>query len=407
MGCDPEGYPERTPRYMYMFIHNVYANFFKDALDYFSCHLYPRFQYTVIGTYDKGVQYIIDKCKKDGQETDRPMLPALILNPSGDFDLADANTTGKQLWRFPNLAPGLVKRLFEPVYRDEQVLITVGFIRIQGDIELLMLLNSFYEYCDVRMLFLQIFAGYERWIYPQYFNTFIILPEELVNYTYTNEATGLTYGLDWDKYGAFDKIVKSIGKQELVLPVEVKPIYKLTGFGDASNRYGGADRMSDWRLTATIHYEIEIPAFLVLETDWIFENISVNINAGSAYSEYSFNVPDSISVKEASKDSQFPSPDDDSTASIECIESDYNEWVLKTRYVYRVTQSDIDSTSDLTIQLPFSITNINELYLNSKYGEMAYFDNYVLENNDTIVINEDNVELEVDMLIEIYIYEEA
>ena len=156
MGKNPVGYPERDLRYMYMFIHNVYANFFKDALDYFSGHLYPRFQYTVIGTYDKGVEYIIKKCQMDGQETDRPNLPALILNPSGDFDLADAITTGKQMWRFPNLNPGLVSRLFDPVYKDEQVLITPGFIRIQGDIELLMLLNSFYEYCDVKMLFLQI-----------------------------------------------------------------------------------------------------------------------------------------------------------------------------------------------------------------------------------------------------------
>ena len=401
MGCDPQGYPDRDPRYLYMFVHNVYANFFKDALEYFSCHLYPRFNYTVIGTYDKGVQYIIDKCRQDGQEVDRPMLPALILNPSGEFDLADANTTARQLWRFPNLAPGMIKYLFDPVYQDENVLITVGFLRIQGDIELLMLLNSFYEYCDVKMLFLQIFAGYERWIYPQYFNTFLILPDELVNYQYSNEVTGQTYSLDWEKYSAYDQVVRSIGKEELVLPVEIKPIYKLTGFGDASNRYGGADRMSDWRLTATIHYELEIPTFLIIESDWAFETIQSSILSGSAYSQYAFNVPDSITIKETFKESPYP-PND--STSVECIEGDFDTpYVLKSRAVYRVTQADVDSTADLVIDIGVNITDLNTLYVNSVYGKMAYWDNYTVSGSDVTILRE-NVDLEVDMLIEFYIY---
>jgi len=404
MGCDPEGYPQRDPRYLYMFVHNVYANFFKDALEYFSCHLYPRFSYTVIGTYDKGVQYIVDKCRQDGQETDRPMLPALILNPSGDFDLADAIAGGRQFWRFPNLAPGMVKKLFNPVYVDENVQISVGFMRIQGDIELLMLLNSFYEYCDVKMLFLQIFAGYERWIYPQYFNTFLILPEEVVNYRYTNEVTGQSYTLDWEANGAYDKIVKSIGSEELVLPVEIKPIYKLTGFGDASNRYGGADRLADWRLTATVHYELEIPTFVIIESDWTFETIESRILAGSAYSQYAFNVPDSISIRETFKESPYDPAD---STSVECIEGDYKDYVIKTRYAYQVVQADIDSTSNLTIEIPVTVTDLNTLYVNSIYGKMAYWDNYTLQNGNEVVIDKETVDLEVGMYIEIYIYGRA
>jgi len=401
MGANPEGYPERDPRYMYMFIHNVYANFFKDALDYFSGHLYPRFEFTVIGTYDKGVEYIIKKCAADGQETDRPMLPALILNPSGEFDLADAIATGKQMWRFPNLNPGFVDRLFEPVYKDEQVLITVGFIRMQGDIELLMLLNSFYEYCDVKMLFLQIFGGYERWIYPQYFNSFMIIPPELVNYTYKNPVTGQSYNLDWDRFGATEALVKTIGREELVLPVEIKPIYKLTGFGDASNRYGGADKIADWRLTATIHYEIEIPSFMILESNWLAEEIDVNIKTGSAYSEYAFRVPENRQIKNVFKESGI----DDTTASLVCTESDYEDYSLRVRYYYLVTQADVDSTGDLVIGLSSSVDDINSILVNSKYGQMDYWDHYFLQNGNTeIVIRQGTVELEADMIIELYFY---
>ena len=116
MGENPQGLPLPT-REMYFFIHNVYANFFKDSLDYFSLHLYPRFEHRVVGTYDKAVEYIQKVCQYEGREIDRPQLPALILNPSGDFELADTIAGGRQLWRFPNLAPGMIKRIFDPVYQ--------------------------------------------------------------------------------------------------------------------------------------------------------------------------------------------------------------------------------------------------------------------------------------------------
>jgi hypothetical protein len=63
MGADPKGLDRSGRRDIYFFIHNVYANFFKDALDYFSLHLYPRFEYKVVGTYDKAVEYITKQCE--------------------------------------------------------------------------------------------------------------------------------------------------------------------------------------------------------------------------------------------------------------------------------------------------------------------------------------------------------
>ena len=91
---------EIQTRWRYHFIHNVYAHFFNDMLEYFSTYHYPRFEYTVVGTYDKAVEYL-EKCQQYERETDKPLLPALILNPSGEFDNADALSGGKQLWRFP------------------------------------------------------------------------------------------------------------------------------------------------------------------------------------------------------------------------------------------------------------------------------------------------------------------
>jgi hypothetical protein len=410
MGANPEGLDREGRRDLYFFIHNVYANFFKDALDYFSLHLYPRFEYKVVGTYDKALEYLTKECQY-GRETDMQNRPALILNPTGDFDLADANAGGKQLWRFPNLAPGMVKRIFDPVYKDEQVQIDVGFIRIQGDLELMMLVNSFYEYCDLKMLFLQIFAGFERWIYPQFFTTFIILPEELVNYHYSNPYTGLSYNLDWSTAGAYDKLVKTIAQDKLVLPCSIKPTYKLTSFNDASERFGGVDGLPDWKLGATVHYEIEIPSFLVLQTDYLAKHVDINITAGSVYSAYTdYTIPEFKATRRATYlwgiDSTthteiYNADSDDAT----CINTYVGEYDFRERYYHIIEQAEVDSTSNLIIELPAAVDDINELLLNSKYGVMNYGDHYTLINsNQTVEINRDNVDLEVGMIIELYTY---
>lgn len=397
MGGNPTGISREPRRDYYHFIHNVYANFFKDTLDYFAIHLVPDSEYRMVATYDKAVAAIIQECDL-GREMDKPNLPAIILNPSGDFTTAESISGGKQLWRFPNLAPGMIKRIFDPVYKDDNLQIHVGFMRITGEMEILMLLNSFYEFCDIKMLLLQVFGGLERWIYPDYFTTFIILPEELINYQYTNSATGVSYDLDWEANGAFNKLVKTTNRNELVIPCNIKPIYKLTGMSDSSNRYGGADDIAEWKLGVTITYELEMPTYLVLETDYKVASIKTSITSGSTYSSYAdYEPPKTILQKEHLTPT-------DSTSLIESC-TNLQDYLFHTRYFHTVTQSEIDSTSNLVITIPEQIDDLNTLVVNSKYGEMLLGDHYSIEDSGTnLVIDRDNVELEVDMVIELYIY---
>jgi len=361
MGANPSGL-DREPRTdLYYFIHNVYANFFKDTLDYFSLHLMPNAAFSLISTYDKGVQYINQMCDNDGAEMDKPNKPAVLLNPSGDFNIAEAMSGGKFLWRHPNLAPGMLKRIFEPVYKDDNTQIHPGFVRMQGDMELLFLLDSFYEYCDIKMLLLNVFGGFERWIYPQFFTTFIILPEELV------------------------------------IPVNIKPVYKLMSLNDASNKYGGADDIAEWKLGATISYEIEIPTHLVLESDYIVEKVDCKISAGSTYSTYEAYEPPALSIRKPALI--------DSTSGQIVLSDEEEKYSFHTRYFHTITQEQADSTSNITIIMPEQIEDVNGLIVNSKYGEMSYGDHYILENDGTeLTIKVDNVELEVGMVIEIFIY---
>lgn len=394
-------------RYHYQFIHNVFGNFFKDSLDYFTSYLYPRFEYRVVGTYDKAVQYLKDQADLN-REVDMPNLPALILNPTGEFLPAEASSGGRQLWRYPNLAPGMIKRIFDPVYQDANNQVHVGFIRIKGEIELLMLTNSFYEYCDLRLYAVQIFGGLDRWIYPRFFTSFIILPEELVNYRYTNEYTGQNYKLDWSSINATSQLVKSTARNEYVLPCTIKPQYKMTGMSDNSSRYGGTDKIADWRLGVSIEYEIEIPSFWILEADYLAENIHLEVRYGSAYSSYSnYQPPVNRQLTNFHWDSGL---DETSNSTINLSDATsemtfIGDYVYETRYFHIVTADEADSTADVVINIPEEIDFYRKVIVNSRYGELDYGDHWTLaDDGESITIKVDNVELVTGMIIEIYVY---
>ncbi|HUU87794.1 MAG TPA: hypothetical protein VMX17_08585 [Candidatus Glassbacteria bacterium] len=441
-------------RERYHFIHNVFANFYKDMLDWFSTTIYPRFEYRVIGTYDKGVEYIQKQCQYN-RETDMPMLPALILNPNGDFEPADANAGGAQYWRYPNLSPTLAKRLFKPIYRDDRVTMNASFIRIKGEIELIMLLNSFYEYCDVRMLFINMFGGLNRIIYPIFFSSFIILPDSFKVYKYENDyVPSANYTLDWSTAGAYDLLVRSTARNEYVLPLNIKPQISLQGLNDTSNRYGGADSIAEWKLGATINYEIEMPNYLVLETDYLAEKIEFEIRYGSAFSAYNdfrppedrmlfnytwdwglipkTNNPDKLNIpmthvvgSEKINDSLFAidnisgcySLNIDSTSDTSIV----GDFKYSSRYFHEVTQEDIDSISDGTsylyinfyestswepTSLDFPIIYPKILIVNSKNGSLNYGDHYEIINDGwTLMIKtNDMVTLEVGWILELFVY---
>lgn len=395
-------------KYIYQFIHNVYAEFFSDMLDYFKW-VYPRFEYTVIGTYQKAVEYITKKIELDGREGDMQNRSSLILNPTGEFTIADGNAGGKQLWRFPNLAPGLALKLFNPIYQDANVEITPGFQRLKGEIELIMLVESFYEYCDLRMYFFNLFGGTERIIEPQFFTSFIVLPEELINYRYINEYTGKDYTLDWEAAGAFQHVVKTTAREELVVPINIKPQISLANIADASTRYGGTDKLPDWRLTATINYEIELPVWMILKSDYLAEGMKFTLSYGSTYSAYNDFQPPEGNIL-FSKSWDWGLGDTPGTILSDATNVTYvtsSDFEFNTRYFHTVTQSDIDSTGDLDITLPETILQPKILIVNSRYGELDYGDHYLIVENGTILrIDTENVTLEVGMILELFVYKE-
>jgi len=409
---------DRNPnRYHYEFIHNVLGNFMKDLLDYFSTYLYPRFQWTAIGTYDKAVAYLTQN-EKYGRETDQAMKPALILNPSGDFDFDE--TYGKLFWRFPNLAPGMVKRILDPIYQDQNVIINLGYSRLKGEVEFIALVNSFYEYIDVKMYLGLIFGGKDRYIYPTSFDSFIILPKEIYNYQYNNEYTGVAYKLNIPE--AQSKLIETTNLTEVVYPLKLTPKFKLIGMSDASERLGGTDRMPTWKLIFNIEYEIEVPSWLILESDYLVQNIKMNIKYGSCFSENtSYNleeVPVNISIINGEMkymdsttgleiDIDSTSPVDVRVGIPESSVKSERDLEFKTRYFHVVTKPEEESTTTISFDLPEPILDIELIIVNTKNGKLNYGDNYTISNDGLVItINKETVTLTENDILELYVYED-
>lgn len=394
-------------RYNYFWIHQVFGHFVQDTMEYFKSYLYPRFgEWAIIGTFDKAVEFINKKIQH-GRETYMPLKPALILDPSGDLNLDE--TYGKQPWRFPNLAPGFVKYVFEPIYQDQNVLITVAFSRFVGEFNFTALLSSFYEYTDMRVFLNLIFGGTDRIIYPRWFNSFIILPSEIFNYRYENEYTGMSYKINIEESSS--RLIETTNTNEVVFPCSILPRYKMTSVSDASTRLGGVENLPDWKLNFTLSYEVELPTFIVLETDYLVEKFTINMMYESCYtSNKVYDTSEIVPANIESFDGNLDFGLDSTSNSIvtypeEAVIDNIKSRLVKTRYYHIVTQEEVDSTTYIDITIPEEVNDINLLRMNGKYGNLVYGDNYIILNGTIIRINKEHVNLELHDILEIFIYE--
>ncbi len=387
----------------YNYIHNAFGSFFGRSLDYFADSL-RGFKHQLVSTYDKAIEYI----RNAPEELEHPNLPAIILNPTGDFTISD-NGTGKTLYRFPNLVPGYISNIFDPIYADSNVEINVGFTRIKGEFELIFLLNSFYEYCDMRFFMLQLMGGEGRVIYPEYINTYLILPDEVKNYTYNNEYTGVNYTLDWQSAGAYDHLIPTINKNEVVFPCRIRPWYKLISLSDGSEKYGGTDSLAQWRLTASIEYEVEIPSFLIIKTDYLAQNLVLEMQFGSAYSEFkeppinrelTYYNWTTVEDEQASILLNFSLPDESEIIQRLSL-------ILNERYYHLFNESDVNTTEDLIIDSPSKIYKPEFIILNSKKGNLNYGSDYLISSDgmQIIVKNQRLIQFSENDILEIYIYQ--
>jgi len=299
----------------HFFVNNCFGSFFRGVLDWMGDDFYPRFNYKVIGTYDKAVEFF-NKKKQLGKETDSPLLPSVTLDPTYDFSPEERG--GRFLWQTMNLSPLQGVKLFEPInLREQNVIVTPIFSRYQGTFELIFWLSSVYELLDFRTLLLQYTGGYNRWIRPKIFWSSIYLPDEIKNF---KDEFGNP--LDWGNSDATYIHIDNMNQTKFAHPIMLNPMFKLDSLNDNSTKYGG-DQIAEYKLSATMTYEIELPTRMVLSNK-VGITASINFGMGKVQTKHILNKPSEV-LNEISK-----------------IEEDFKD--IKTFRDYKIVQSDIDKT---------------------------------------------------------------
>lgn len=259
-----------------VYVHNCFASMFHGILNWISDEFYPRFQYKVVTTYDKAVEFFTKKKENIDGQVQTNVLPCISLDPVLDF--SNEERAGRFLWMFENLDPNRGKNLFSSInLRDQGVSITPIFTRYQGTIELTSWFASIYELIDFRVKLIQYCGGYQRWIRPKFFWTHLILPKELV------EFEGPDGKLDWSHTNRQIITLETTNTKEYAYPFLLNAIWRLDSFSDASNKMG-ADLVSEWKLNASFTWEAMIPTFIRVDNyDWEKFKIVVNIGTAQTY----------------------------------------------------------------------------------------------------------------------------
>jgi len=275
-------YDEST-NHQTLFINNCFGAFYRGVLDWFAEDFYPRFNYKVIGTYDKAVEFF-NKKRQLGSEVNTNILPSITLDPVYDF--SQDERAGRFPWQTQFADPLFAKRLFNSYDLMEQgTLVTPIFSRYEGNFELIFWLSSVYELMDFRTKLLQYTGGFNRYISPRFFSSFITLPDELLNYQFDDGST-----IDWGNTPGTTKLLNNINQEKFVLPITLNPIWKLESLNDNSTKYGG-DQIAEYKLSASFKYEINLPTYTVISTNLGDIKIDASVGLGKVSSNYSWSAP--------------------------------------------------------------------------------------------------------------------
>lgn len=263
----------------HFYINNCLGAFYKGMLNWFGDEFYPRTNYKVMGSYEKSVEFF-NKKRSNSREIDTNILPSITLDPSYDFEPDEQG--GRFLWQHENLAPGLASGLFDSYegLENQCIKLTPIFSRYKGRFDLIFWLNSIYELLDVRVYLFQWSGGYNRRLRPIHIDSFIILPNAINEYLINDETP-----IDWSGSDRLLRKIASTNQDYYTLPITLTPQLYFESITDGSNKYG-QDAVAEYKLIATMAYEINIPTYMVMSPNYGVKKINLNIRMDSIYSKY-------------------------------------------------------------------------------------------------------------------------
>jgi len=366
------------------FINKCISSLIRGFADYFSTEFFDRTKEIVISTYSKAVQYYKQKQEGDLVKTN-VKYPFLSLDPSMDFE--PDPQSGRFLWEYPSYVTDYGIRMFYPkIYEDPYVLISVILNRYKGRFDLTAWCSSIYELMDFRTLTFQLFGGQERYIIPKNIGGYLILPNEVVSYTYENPYKAISYTLDWNNYSNCEvSLIKNINQQRMVFPFSLRPYIKLVGLASNNDSYGGPENdLSEYKLTLSCEWECSLPTHLLLyatkEPDitqrynplFTDDAARIFLDLDLCYDYYKLGGKDfsyNVSTRKIFYDLGTSKEDNSKWKETE------EEMIFYKAFNYVITEEDdtnihSDSPINFVVQLDQTVEDPFTLVIISKYGEM-------------------------------------
>jgi hypothetical protein len=172
--------------------------------------------------------------------------------------------------------------------------LTPVFSRYEGTFETIFFFSSVYELIDFRTYLFQYTGGFNRYIRPKCFNSFIIIPDELKNYEWTPGKK-----LDWGNTGAYFLLIENMNQVKYVIPSVLNPVWKLESLNDSSTKFGG-DQIAEYKMSASWKYEICLPTYMLLSNRVGDCKVNYNFSMSKVYTKYDWQPPYEI-LKSISK----------------------------------------------------------------------------------------------------------
>ena len=360
------------------------SSYIRMFMDYLNTQVYAgEMENLIVGNYNKTLRYLNDYKTRN---LDNPLLPLL----SGTFQLTNldekTNHTWKHMARNQNY---LASRLYKSVYEDDHVMLNVIFERFMGTSEVILIAHSSPQLQDYQFLSMQWF-DLNKWFVMPRFDTRLLVPVEMIDYNYVNEAINDQYTVDLGPV-TNSELIRSMDQQHFVFPIKSRPMARLTSVSDGTTFYGGAE-LPAFRLNLTFEWDIELPAYVVLHTDFKIDHIKKRIMVNGEITT-DFVEPDDPGLKSTQGPSIIKLGDS-------IIEDGKMAYQIRVRHDIVIPEDHNDHV-DFDLALPEPKGN-NYLVLVSYWGVMREDYEYSMKDDSTITIK---VRFNKDDYISVYYYE--
>ena len=247
------------------------SSFLGEVKNLLQTKVYNKFKHVFIGSFNKAVMYLEQLNTDPNIVSDGGMYnkkPMLVFTPTLEQPVDATNW----LWNYTTMHPYMAYWNRPPIMFEDGTLLSMTTRRMQGNIDLRILVDSLPEAHDIQLAFLNYFRGLNSVVPMNMITLNFCLSDKIKMLTDENEEIVL----DLNHSNISHKLIKTTGKSEYVMPIAATPTLRLTSLSDSSNFYGGSD-LAEYALSGALQYELEIPANINLHTNMQVINILANV----------------------------------------------------------------------------------------------------------------------------------